>query len=126
MAHGALDWIFLIIVYTIITIVNIYAVFLYRIACYKMRRTKMIQSVYYLLAALLVENLYFWLASLIRAINHGVSSFLELPYLWAIPKLLLLVGLIYFIIASLTPTEELVKDCKDMEKINKHLKDIKS
>ena len=122
MAHGAGYWIFLIVVYTVISVINIYAVFLYRMACLKMRKTKMIQSVYYLLTALLIENVYFWAAALLRGINHGVSSFLELPYLWAIPKILLALGLLYFIIASLTPTQEL----KDLNKISKCVKRKKS
>lgn len=64
----------------------------------------MIKSVYCLLVALLVENVYFGVTAYFDFHNSSISIVLMNPLLWAIPKLLLLFALIYFINASTTPS----------------------
>jgi hypothetical protein len=126
-----LHWIVLVIVYTAVLLINVYAMILYRKACMQMKRTPIIKSIYYFLAALLFENLYFWITATARAVDSSLGSVLEYPLLWAIPKIILGISLLYFIWASLSPqtptlTEELhnLKECgkicsKQQEEENK-------
>jgi len=108
-------WLILVIVYVLITTINLYAVYLYRKAYYIMKRTLMIKSVYFLLIALLFENIYFTLTAILQGFGHPIGFLLQSPPLWAIPKAILAVGLVYFIYASLCPTIEIrppKKNCK--------------
>ena len=101
-----LEWIVLLVVYVLLISVNIFGVILYRKAFYKMKKTIMIKSVYYLLISLLIENVYF-LGVVIASSNY--FYFLSSPLMWSIPKFILLCSIVFFIYASLTPTKFLKK-----------------
>ena len=103
------SWLFLVAVYIVLSVINSYGVFLYYKACVQMHRTVMIQSVFYVLCALLLENIYFLIVSISRGFNWSIVFILEHPLFWSIPKIILAISLLYFIIASLSPTKEL--DC---------------
>ena len=97
-----MDIIILIIVYTCLILTGIYSVFLYRKAYHEMKKTRVIQSVYLLLTSILIENIYFCLALILRDTQNLVTNFLFSPIFWAVPKLLLLITLCYFILSSLS------------------------
>jgi len=99
-----ISWLTLIIVYVVLSCINIFAVYIYREAYYKMKRTLMIRSVYYLMVALLIENVYFTITAMTVGIDSVVSFILMHPLMWVIPKFILLLSVLYFIYASLTPT----------------------
>jgi len=101
-------WLFLIVVYAILSVVNLYAVYLYCIACTKMQKTRMIRSVYYLLLALLLENVYFMFTALFEGFKYPLANVFKYPLLWSVPKLILLLALTYFIVASLSPPDKTI------------------
>jgi hypothetical protein len=74
-----------------------------------MKKTRMIFSVMLLLLAILIENLYFAAVAIAKGFNSGISEILAHPSCWSIPKVFLLIALVYFVSSSLN-------DPKDMEK----------
>jgi hypothetical protein len=95
----------LVLVYSFLVAVGTYAVILYHNAYYKMHKTKMIKSVYFLLISLLIENIYFGIAAFFTDISSSIADVFMMPALWAVPKLLLLFATIYFIYTSLAPSD---------------------
>lgn len=109
---------FLIAIYLLLIVFNSIGVYLYRQAYYKMHKTKMIRSVYYLIVAFLIENIYFAITAIVD-ISHNDANVLMHPILWAIPKLILLGAIIFFIQASVTPSkfeDERDRDCAERNK----------
>lgn len=102
-----LCWLFLIIIYVILTSVNLVAVIIYRNAYYMMKRTLMIKSVYYLMIALLIENLYFTSSAILQGLHMRLGFILHWPLLWVIPKFILLLAIIFFVYSSLVPTRKI-------------------
>jgi hypothetical protein len=97
-------YIFLITVYCVLIFVNIYAICLYYYAYLKMKRTRMIRSVFILLLSFLFENVYFFIvANQVFELGDKTTHFMIHPLFWSIPKLVVLFGLSYFIYASLKP-----------------------
>ena len=108
---SSIDSTLLIVSYILLISFNVIGVVLYNQAYYKMHKTKMIQSVYYLLIAMLVENLYFGFTALMQFTNPAFGAVLLSPTFWAIPKLVLLASLIYFINASISPSKYEEETC---------------
>lgn len=102
-------------VYMALILVGAFSVFLYRKAYHKMKKTRMILSLYLFLISVLFENVYFGIATLCRTHFVEVYSFLMSAPLWIFPKAFMLITLIYFIAMSLSkneyqPKNELFKD----------------
>lgn len=114
MAEFTPEWLFLTIVYIVLSCINIYAVILYRKAYYEMKRTLIIRSVYYLMIALLIENVYFAITAIAEGFNHSIGTIMMYPLLWSIPKLLLLFAILFFVVGSLSPNESIKEEfCED-------------
>jgi hypothetical protein len=83
-------------------------------ACYKMKKTPIIRSVYMLLGALLFENVYFLITAIANATSEKAWEILTHPILWSVPKILLGIGLTYFVVASLSPSKD---PCRQINRI---------
>jgi len=118
-------WVFLTATYLSLTVAGVVSVLLYRYAYLNMKRTRMIKSVYWLLITLALENIYFLVTSAARWHGHVyLEEFLTNPWLWSVPKVLLLFALVYFIYASLCPTpDQCLKTAKDLHNMSVHIKD---
>lgn len=111
---------FLLFVYSILIVINMYAIGLYYYAYVKMKRTRMIKSVFVFLLCFLFENIYFFIVVKNLYIQGtNVVFYMVHPLLWAVPKITVMLGLSYFIYSSLQPN-----DCIDVDEIN-HIKKIK-
>ena len=99
-------WLLLSLTYLALCLTGLISVGLYHHAYMKMKRTRMIRSVLFLLFAVLVENIYFMVTAIARGYDLIIQDVLHDPYFWFMPKLVLLFALIYFIYASITPTKE--------------------
>jgi len=117
-----IGWLFLVFVYLITTCVSLYATLLYRGAFIKMKRTKMIGSVYYLLASICFSSLWFLTLIVTRQYpNYNfIYEYMVVSYIWSIPRIPILVSLIYFIYASLSPPDTY----KDFEKAHKKIRKL--
>jgi hypothetical protein len=113
--HFNYAWLLLTFVYLLLIVVGAYAVFLYRRAYLCMKRSSMILSVVALLTALFIENAYFLIAAILEGFGHATHSIFNAPLLWVIPKIVALIGLIWFVCASLTPEH---KDWEDVAERN--------
>ncbi len=80
-----------------------------------MHRTIMIKSVFYLLGALVIENVYFLILAIAGGFDLPIAIIMMHPVLWSIPKLILGGSLLFFVAASLSPTRQLKKDCKTLD-----------
>lgn len=92
-------------VYILLISIGIYITFLYNIAYYRMKKTKMIYSIYLLLLSILIENIYFGMAVLLKHSNEYVYNYLMEDYFWLFPKTFMLIALIYFSYTSLCSNE---------------------
>jgi len=111
-----IDWLLLVLVYALITCVSLYATILYRGAFIKMKRTRMIGSVYYLLASICFSSLWFLILIVSRAYELNLYDYMVISYIWCIPRIPVLVALIYFIYASLSPPDTTYKDFEKAHK----------
>ena len=96
---------YLVVVYISLILINIHAVWLYYTAYVKMKRTRMIKSVFLLLCAFLIENVYFLCIAMNKKLIEVISNTPVHPLLWSIPKLIVMSGLLYFIWSSLSPSD---------------------
>ena len=105
MNQFTLDWLLTVSAYLVLTILSLYATTLYRKAYYKMKKTAMIRSVYYLMIALTADSAYFTIATIMSGYDYAYHDMLTTPPLLIIPKVVLALGLFYFIMKSLSPNE---------------------
>jgi len=103
------SWLILVGIYLILTGVNVQACLLYRKAYLKMKKTLMIRSVWLLMVALFIENLYFAVTAIVQGFRHPLGLVLMHPLMWTVPKTFLLIALIHFVYASISPTRSLKK-----------------
>jgi hypothetical protein len=79
-----------------------------------------IRSVLWLLITILFENLYFMIDAIARGFDWSIHVVLENPLIWSIPKIMLLSGVIFFIVASVSPSgQEHLKQIQKLPKVTK-------
>jgi len=115
-------WAVLLLIYYSLVLATGYAFFLYLFAYRQMKRSKVIGSIAFMMFAFVVESMYFLLLSYSLTQAPALAGILYNSYFWAIPKLLVLSSIIYFIYASLCPSEEygvkgLGKICKESKEV---------
>ena len=105
------------IIYAVLVIISATLFVLYHKAFIKMHNTRVIKSVCFLMFALLIESLYFFTITLAMTFNISMlDDILVVPWLWSIPKLILLAALGYFLFTSLAPPDGKDSKCKELEK----------
>lgn len=98
----------LLVVYVFLLFVDLLALLVYWWAYFQMKRTPMILSVALLLSSLFLSDFYFMLYQ-VSLLHDSVLGILQIPYLWAIPKLFVLAGLIYFLRMSFTAEKKKIR-----------------
>lgn len=101
----SLGYILLIIVYVLLILACGYATLLYRQAFVKMKRTRMIQSVMILMVGLMMDATYWTIVTIAHAFNPPLAHVMLTTYFAVIPKFILLCAIVYFLYATLTPTQ---------------------
>jgi uncharacterized membrane protein len=91
----------LICLYLVIIVVEILAILLYRKAYFEMKKSWIIGSVWGVLISLLIQDGYFLAYNFFARTNHPLGELFYIPYFWAIPKVIFLGALIFFIYASI-------------------------
>lgn len=90
----------LLVIYLLLVVVDFVTMLVYWWAYNRMKRTPMILSVAILLTALLISDVYYM--SYQWFLLYSDSHILAIPYFWAIPKLLVLGSLLFFLRMSFT------------------------
>lgn len=111
-------WLLLTSVYLLLGVAAALMVVMYRYAWLKMKKTRMIHSVYMLGLALLFDTAYFTVVTVLFGYGAETVEVLILPELVLIPKGLLLIALMYFMNASLCPDRKVcVKHAREIQEV---------
>jgi len=110
MHEPTFDHLLLILIYSLLVFTTFVGVLLYRRAYVEMKHTRIIRATWFLLIALLYESTFFGTRAVAMVFFDPLYQIMVTPFWWSIGKIPTLLGVSYFIYASVSPPDDAAKE----------------